>query len=199
MADRVGQQLGKYRLTRLLGQGGSGDVYLGEHIYLGTQAAIKVLNTKVTGDDVEKFLTEARTVAHLKHFNIVRVLDSGIEDGAPYLVMDYAPKGTLRERHPKGYSVPLPDILSYVKQIAAALQYAHDQKLIHRDVKPGNMLVGANDEILLSDFGIAVVAHTTDSQSLQNIAGTASYMSPEQLVGKASPASDQYAFRSGRI
>src|SRR5437879_344697 len=190
MADRVGQQLDKYRLTRMLGQGGSGDVYLGEHMYLETPAAIKVLNTHVTGDDVEKFRAEARTLARLRHPNIVRVLDFGIEDFAPYLVMDYAPKGTLRDRHSKGSRVPLTDILSYVKQLAAALQYAHNQKLIHRDVKPGNMLVGADDEILLSDFGIAIVAHTTNSQSVQDIVGTALYMSPEQLEGKASPASD---------
>src|SRR5215831_4508669 len=102
MADRVGQQLGNYQLLRLLGTGGFADVYLGEHIHLGTQAAIKVLATRLTSEDLEGFRAEARTIARLKHPQIVRVLEFGVESGTPFLVMDYAPHGTLRTRHPKG-------------------------------------------------------------------------------------------------
>ena len=97
MADRVGQQMGNYQLIRLLGEGGFAEVYLGEHIHLGTQAAIKVLHTQITSDDIDKFRTEARTVARLIHPNIVRVLEFGVEGKAPFLVMDYASNGTLRQ------------------------------------------------------------------------------------------------------
>ncbi|HEX6776933.1 MAG TPA: protein kinase, partial [Ktedonobacterales bacterium] len=98
MADREGQQLGNYRLTRLLGKGGFAEVYLGVHIYLGTEAAIKLLHTQLAGEsDIEKFRREASTIARLVHPNIVRVLDFGVSDGTPYLVMDYAPNGSLRQ------------------------------------------------------------------------------------------------------
>jgi len=161
MADWVGQQLGNYRLIRMLGEGGFAEVYLGEHIHLGTKAAIKVLHTQLTSDDVDKFRDEARTIANLIHPNIVRVLEFGIEGKTPFLVMDYAPNGTLRQKHPKGVPLPLPTIVNYVKQIAEALQSAHEEKFIHRDVKPENMLLGRRGEVLLSDFGIALVAQSS--------------------------------------
>src|SRR2546423_5000451 len=107
MVNYIGQRLGNYELTRLLGEGGFAQVYLGEHIYLSTQAAIKVLNTQV-GNDLDLFRTEARTIARLVHPNIVRVLEFGVEYNTPFLVMDYAPGGTLRQRHPKGTLLPLP-------------------------------------------------------------------------------------------
>src|SRR5258706_2249511 len=108
MAERVGQQLGNYRLISLLGEGGFAEVYLGEHVHLGTQAAIKVLQTQLTSHEREQFRLEARTVARLEHPNIVRVLEFGIEAGTPFLVMNYAPNGSLRQRHPKGVPLPLP-------------------------------------------------------------------------------------------
>lgn len=193
MADRVGQQLGNYHLTQLLGEGGFAEVYLGEHIHLGTQAAIKVLHTRLAKDDLEGFRIEARTIARLEHPNIVRVLEFGIEGEIPFLVMSYAPNGNLRQRHAKAVPLPLPTILSYVKQVAAALQYAHDQKVIHRDVKPENMLLGRRNEVLLSDFGVALIAQSTSAQSKQEVVGTVTYMAPEQIRGKPRPASDQYA------
>src|SRR6266853_3474593 len=125
MTDRSGQQLGNYRLIRLLGEGGFAEVYLGEHIHLGTQAAIKVLYTQLTSESIEVFRAEARNLAHLIHPHIVRVLEFGVEGKTPFLVMDYAPNGTLRQRHPKGVVLPLPLIVTYVKQVADALQYAH--------------------------------------------------------------------------
>src|SRR6266852_4590937 len=161
MADWVGQQFGNYRLVRILGEGAFAEVYLGEHIYLSTQAAIKVLHTQLTSDDTEKFRTEARTIAHLVHPHIVRVLEFGVEGKTPFLVMDYAPHGTLRQRHPKGTRLPLDTIISYVTQVADALQYAHQEKLIHRDIKPENMLLGRKNEVLLSDFGIAIMVQTS--------------------------------------
>jgi len=125
------------------------------------------LHTRLSNDDIEKFQKEAQTIANLRHPSIVRILDFDVEDNIPFLVMDHAPNGTLRERHPKGTRLPLHIIVSYVKRVADALQYAHDQRLVHRDVKPENMLLGPNNEVLLSDFGIAVVAHSTLSQTPQ--------------------------------
>ncbi len=193
MADRVGQQLGHYRLLRLLGQGSFAEVYLGEHLYLERPAAIKVLHTRLISDDVDKFRAEARTIAHLQHPHIVQVLDFGLDDQTPYLVMEYTPGGTLRQRHPKATRLAFEQIVSYVKQIASALDYAHQHHVIHRDIKPDNLLLNARDELVLSDFGIAVVQHTLDSLSTQNPAGTPIYMAPEQIQRKPCAASDQYA------
>jgi len=157
MTDRVGQQVGNYRLTRLLGKGGFAEVYLGGRRRLHNQAAVKVLYTRLAShNEVQGFEREAQTVAHLKHPHIVRVLDYDVEEDTPFLVMDYAPNGTLRRKHPRESIVPLTTIVAYVKQIADALQYAHGHRVIHRDVKPENLLIGEHDELLLSDFGIAI-------------------------------------------
>lgn len=193
MIDYVTQQLGNYRLVQHLGRGGFADVYLGIHVHLKTQAAIKVLHTELTNSDVEQFRTEARTIARLEHPHIVRVLDFGIDGHTPFLVMAYAPHGTLRQRHPTGTRLPLATIVSYVRQLAEALQYAHQRKFIHRDVKPENMLLGRHDEVLLGDFGFALSAKSSVPRPTREMAGTIPYMAPEQLQGKLHPASDQYA------
>ena len=198
MIDRVGQQLGNYRLLRLLGQGGQASVYLGEHIYLKSQAALKVRHAALTGEEQTVFLQEAQTLVRLTHPHIVRVLDFALQEGMPFLVMEYAPHGTLRQRHPKGTQLPLDLILPYVHQVASALQYTHDQGLIHRDVKPENLLLGSHDQVLLSDFGLVMhTLHLLSSGATepmeQSLAGTTPYLAPEQLRGKAQPASDQYA------
>jgi serine/threonine protein kinase len=193
MAERVGQLLGNYQLLRLLGQGAFAEVYLAEHRYLEVPAAIKVLHVRLELDTQKYFFGEARTIAHLQHRHIVRILDFGFQDQTPFLVMEYAPNGTLRTRHPKGTRLPLEQIVQYVKQIASALDYAHQQRVIHRDVKPENMLLIANDEVVLSDFGLAVVQQSLDSLSTQSQAGTPIYMAPEQIQRKPCAASDQYA------
>src|SRR5436309_1523002 len=132
MADRVGEQFGSYRLVRLLGQGGFAEVYLGQHIYLDTPAAIKVLHHRLASDDIDSFLNEARTIARLIHPQIVRVLEFNVQDNVPYLVVDYAPNGTLRKKYTRGTQLPVATVVSYVRQIASALQYAHEQKIIDR-------------------------------------------------------------------
>jgi len=143
MPNFIGQQLGNYRLVRLLGRGGFAHVYLGEHVHLKSLAAVKVLDIEViNNNEQEHFLIEARNIANLRHPNIVRVLDFDVKDKMPFLVMEYAPNGSLAMLHPKGSRLLLPTIVSYVKQVAAALQFAHDQmRLIHCDVKPENMLL----------------------------------------------------------
>ncbi|HJT54850.1 MAG TPA: molecular chaperone DnaK, partial [Ktedonobacteraceae bacterium] len=187
----IGQQIGNYVLLRQLGRGGSANVYLAEQSYLKRHAAIKILHMQE--DTMQKFLQEARAIAHLKHPHIVSVLEFGVQDSIPFLVMDYAPLGTLRDRYSRGTRLPPLTILPYVRQMASALHYAHQQKIVHRDVKPENMLLQADGTLLLSDFGIAVAAHQTNSLSIQNFSGTPQYMAPEQFQGKPRPASDQYS------
>ena len=146
MPDRTGQQLGNYRLIRLLGKGGFAEVYLGEHLYLKTYAAVKVLFTSPKDKQVEEFLLEAQTLAQLTHPNIIRVREFAVIHDIPFLAMDYAPGGTLRQRHPKGSTLSLEQTVAYTKQVAGALQYAHNHNIIHRDVKPENFLLRCSTE-----------------------------------------------------
>ncbi len=191
--QHLGKQFGNYRLVKLIGEGGFAEVYLGEQIYLGTQAAVKVLTARLTRDEIARFQTEAQTSLKLHHPHIVQTLDFGVENGLPFIVMRYASNGSLRQRHPEGTRIPLSTVVKYVGQIAAALQYIHDQKLIYRDIKPENMLIGDNNDIWLSDFGIMAIAHSTHSMVLLDKVGTISYMAPEQIQGKPRLATDQYA------
>jgi serine/threonine protein kinase/Tfp pilus assembly protein PilF len=195
MSDLLGKQLGQYRILRRLGAGGFAVVYLGEHIHLQRQVAIKVLHqVHLSSEDEERFRKEARTIASLEHKNIIRVIDYGIQESTsiPYLVMEYMPK-TLRWRYPKGTRFSALDILPYVKQVASGLQHAHNHKVIHRDVKPENMLLNDHDKVRLSDFGIAVVDETSRTSKTLDKLGTPAYMAPEQFRGKPVFASDQYS------
>ncbi|HLW02590.1 MAG TPA: substrate-binding domain-containing protein [Ktedonobacterales bacterium] len=192
MAERVGQQWGQYRLLQLLGKGSFAEVYLAEHIQVGTRIAIKVFNTNLLEEDIEPFRAEARSIGRLSHLHLVRVLDSGVQGGVPYLVMQYAQGGNLRRRVPQHAPIPPAAILPFVQQAASALQYAHDQGIIHRNVKPENMLLNQRTELLLSDFSVAVLEQKTRYQTTQD-AGAAAYMAPEQIRGRPQPASDQYS------
>jgi serine/threonine protein kinase len=152
-----------------------------------------VLHAQLTSEDITTFRLEARVIARLIHPNIVRVLEFGIEEQTPFLVMDFAPHGTLRQSYPKGTLLPLPTVVSFTRQVADALQYAHDERVVHRDVKPENLLIGRRNEVLLSDFGIAIVTRRSHDLSPYNTAGTMPYMAPEQLRSEPCPASDQYS------
>jgi len=196
MLNKIGQQIGNYRLVSLLGSGGFAEVYLGQHVHrYPLQAAIKLLHTKPGRVYQTWFLQEAAIIASLKHPHIVRIIDFGVEevDNASYLIMDYAPGGSLRDRHVRGEQVPLLTVASYVRQVADALQYAHDRKLIHRDLKPENLLIGANGEILVSDFGIAAIAHSSTLMDFDGSVETVPYPAPEQIQGMPRKESDQYA------
>ena len=197
MNNFIGRQLGNYRLVKLLGEGGFASVYLGQHVQIATQqAAIKVLH--LTQVKIQQFRQEAETIAALKHPHIVRLLDFDIEQatGTPFLVLDYAPNGSLRTCHVNGEQLPLETIMQYVTHIADALQYAHDkQNIIHRDIKLDNVLIDQHGTLLLSDFGIAVISKTgrTTRSVAHGTAGTPYYMAPEMFRGKPEKASDQYS------
>ncbi len=193
--ERIGQSIGDYRLQCLLGKGTFGTVYLAEHLHDHTSAAVKVLHFPLTDRNTwQAFLNEARTI-RLQHPHIVPILDFDLSrrDDLPYLVMAYAEGGTLRERHPRGSKLSHETIDTYVQQLASALQYAHDHRIVHRDVKPENMLVRSDGTIQLSDFGIARISEHTNLVTQHQTAGTPAYAAPEQTQGKPCPASDQYA------
>lgn len=192
---RVGLRMGNYTLTTFLGAGGFAEVYVGVHLHLQNLAAVKILARKLTKDEFENFKEEALKIARLSHPSIVKLLEFGVdgESGTPFLVINYAPNGSLRQRHAAGSVLPLPLVLTYVKQLASALQYAHASGIVHRDVKPDNMLVGEQNQILLSDFGIAVTTQQLDARSTPGVMGSAPYMAPEQWRGQPQPGSDQYA------
>jgi serine/threonine protein kinase/sugar lactone lactonase YvrE len=184
----VGRTFGSYRLQKLIGKSGFSEVYLGEQRSLGTQAAIKILDTSLNSAEFERFRREAQTIKSLQHPGIARLFDVGIEGDTPFMAMSYAPRGSLKDWYPAGSRLPLETVVSLVNQIAAVLQYAHQRRVVHGNLKPENLLIGPDDEILLSDFGIELVLHNT-----QQPAGNVTYVAPEQLRKKAQPASDQYA------
>lgn len=213
MADLSGRDLGGCRLIRSIGAGGMGEVYLAEQTRLGNRpVAVKVIrldDSALSPDalqDVERrFKDEASLLAKFSHPNILAVYDAGVEDGVLYLVMEYVRGGSLADAIRKGpnqrFSLPMePDLaVNLVSQVAAALQYTHDRGVVHRDVKPGNILLRALDngseygswQALLADFGVAraMQAQTQHTQ----VTGTLAYMAPEQFAGTFSPATDQYA------
>lgn len=189
------RRVGNYRLLRSLGRGEQSEIFLGEHEYFHTQVAIKLLDARREKHDVDTFLAQASVLVHLQHPHIVQVLDFGMEGNNAYLIMDFAPYGSLRQRHPKGVPLPLETITTYVTPIAEALHYIHQHHLVHRDIKPHNMLIGAHNEILLGDFGIALVSESSAALDMHtyDFEGTVLYAAPEQLQGKPRRSSDQYA------
>lgn len=186
-------RLGNYRLIRSLGSGTFGEIYLGEHLYLRTRAAIKVLRMQMGGNQLPGFLKEAQLIANLKHRHIVPVLEFGVQDNlVPFLAMEYAPNGTLRTLCRRGPPLQLVGVVPYITQAAGALQHAHEHRIIHHDVKPENMLLNQDKEVLLSDFGLAKLV-TLDTARSMAISGSPAYIAPEQWRGQTDFASDQYA------
>lgn len=192
MINLIGQQFGNYRLIRQLGKGGFGEVYLGRHIHIQRDAAIKLL-LNLEQDEIEQFRQEAQIIAKLTHSRIVTIFDYDVAGDTPFIVMQYAEHGTLRGRYQRGTQVPLAEVVKYITQAAEGLQFAHDHQVVHRDIKPENMLLGPGGELLLSDFGIAVMWSGTRSIGTQDASGTLAYMPAEQILKHPRPASDQYA------
>ncbi len=188
----AGQQIGNYRLLEPVGPGTFADVYLSRHIHSGELAALKLLRVQLSAAEAEQFCHKAALLTHLFHPYIVRVQEYGLLDATPFLALDYIPNGSLRQHHPRGISVELSDVVHYVTQIAAALQYAHDHQIVHGDVKPENMLVNRDNEVMLSDFSLAFVTHSMQTD-IPEMSSTIAYTAPERLSGHLCPASDQYA------
>jgi len=193
MIGKEGLHLGHYRLVRLLGTGRFSEVYLGEHIYLGAQVALKLQSLHLASGAQERFMAEAQLLQSLTHPHIVQVRDFGVEGDIAFLVMSYASGGTIHTFHPKGQPLPLSTVVAYIQQIASALSYMHEHRVIHRDLKPENLLIDQSGQLLLGDFSLATRVSLSSDYAYAAMEGSLAYMAPEQFRGKPHIASDQYA------
>lgn len=181
----VGRQLGKYEIQAEIGRGGMGLVYRGYDHLLDRQVAIKVLAPHLVWEPgfVERFLREARSAARLKHASIVTIFDVGEQDNRYYIVMEFLEGQTLAGLIRHNGALPPDDIVSITRQIAGALDYAHQYGVVHRDVKPGNIVIHPSGRATLTDFGVARAGQETRLTTTGALIGTPQYMSPEQAQG----------------
>src|SRR6202521_1424744 len=190
-----GTQLGPYEVQEFIGQGAMGFVYKAYHIQLERVSAVKVLQGIGIGPDaVARFHHEAQAIAQMRHPNIVNVFDFGDYLGTPYMIVEYVPDGNLAD---KLQQAPLDQgtALKYLRGIACALDYAHSLGIVHRDVKPGNVLLEEDGTPVLADFGLVKLLQGSSMQSLTGVTtGTPAYMAPEQVTGReVGPPADQYS------
>jgi eukaryotic-like serine/threonine-protein kinase len=186
---------GRYRIVRKLGTGGMANVYLAEDQELGRRVAIKILNERHAGDEqfIERFRREAKNAAGLSHPNIVSIYDRGEAEGTYYISMEYLEGRSLKELILARGPAPISVTIDYARQILAALRVAHRQGLVHRDIKPHNVLVDGEGRLKVTDFGIARAGPSQMTEE-GSIIGTAQYLSPEQAQGApVTPASDLYS------
>jgi serine/threonine-protein kinase len=199
MSNLIGKTLGRYHILEQIGEGGMATVYKAHDTRLEADVAVKVIRTENLAPNVleralKRFEREAKTLARLTHPNIVKVMDFGEYEGKPYLVLEYLPGGTLKQR--LGNPIPWQEAFHLILPIARALDYAHRQNMIHRDVKPSNILITADGEPMLTDFGIAKVLDLDETADLTDTGmgiGTPEYMAPEQWQGNTSTQSDLYS------
>ncbi|HEX6702063.1 MAG TPA: Stk1 family PASTA domain-containing Ser/Thr kinase [Gaiellaceae bacterium] len=186
---------GRYKIVRKLGTGGMANVYLAEDQELGRRVAIKILNDRHAADEqfVERFRREAKNAAGLSHPNIVSIYDRGEAEGTYYISMEYLDGRSLKELILARGPAPISVAIDYARQILAALKVAHRQGLVHRDIKPHNVLVDGEGRLKVTDFGIARAGPSQMTEE-GSIIGTAQYLSPEQAQGApVTPASDLYS------
>lgn len=202
MPEWIGKNIGKVRIEKLLARGGMAEVYLGSHLTLERPVAIKLLHSYIEEDPflLERFHREAKVVAGLRHSNIVQIFDFDTTDGHPYIVMEYLKGPTLatylRNLHQRKKRIPSHQVARLLKGLTAALDYAHGQGVIHRDIKPGNILLhNKTDEIpldksltndveaIVTDFGLVRLMDAASQTASGLISGTPAYMSPEQARG----------------
>src|SRR5213083_1523980 len=175
---------GRYQVVRKLGSGGMANVYLAEDQELGRRVAIKILNDRHANDDqfVERFRREAKNAAGLSHPNIVSIYDRGEAEGTYYIAMEYLDGRSLKELIVSRGQAPIRLAIEYARQILAAIRFAHRHGIVHRDIKPHNVLVDGEGRLKVTDFGIAR-AGTSQMTEAGSIIGTAQYLSPEQARG----------------
>ncbi len=192
-----GAQLGKYRIEREIGQGGMASVYLATDTTLNRVVALKVLDPMLAEDEVavERFKREAQTAAGLQHPNIVSIYDVAQMGDYYYIAMRYAPGKTLRDIITEEAPMGVGRVVQLLRSVAAALDYAHTRGVVHRDIKPGNIIVNPkNGDVMLTDFGIARANNQSHLTAVGMVMGTADYLSPEQVRGtEATASSDIYA------
>jgi eukaryotic-like serine/threonine-protein kinase len=187
---------GRYRVERTLGQGGMAAVYLAHDSELDRAVAIKVLAEHLASDEAfrQRFLREARMAAKLSHPNIVHVYDQGEEDGQPFIVMEYVKGPTLSEELKRTGPLPPARVVDLALQICGGLEHAHASGLVHRDIKPGNLLLREDGTVKIADFGIARAAQATRLTQIGSVLGTAAYLAPEQAAGETvTAAADIYS------
>ncbi|HEX7737723.1 MAG TPA: serine/threonine-protein kinase [Ktedonobacteraceae bacterium] len=190
-------QIGNYRLLKKISAGTTGIVYQGQHNIFTDEplVAIKQLRAQLNSPrEQASFVQEARLLRRLKHKHILPIIDAGTAPGFPYIVMEYAAGGSLRDllERQKGQPLSLQGAVKMLAQLASALHYAHEQGIVHRDLKPENILFSAQGDVLLADFGIAVILASADTLR-GGTGGTPLYMAPEQFEGIISTRCDQYA------
>jgi eukaryotic-like serine/threonine-protein kinase len=187
---------GRYRVERTLGRGGMATVYLAADSELGRSVAVKVLADNLAGDNTfrERFLREARLAAGLSHPNVVNVFDVGETDGRPFIVMEYVEGETVADELRASGAMSPEHAVDLALQACAGLEAAHASGLVHRDVKPQNLLVRPDGTLKIADFGIARAAESTRLTEIGTILGSAAYLSPEQAAGgETTPAADVYS------
>jgi serine/threonine-protein kinase len=185
----------RYVIQRKLGSGGMADVYLAEDQELGRRVALKLLDERHASDEqfVERFRREAQSAAGLNHPSIVSIFDRGYAEGTYYIAMEYLDGRTLKELLVKNGPTPIPIAIDYARQILGALSFAHRNGIVHRDIKPHNIVVGSDGRLKVTDFGIAR-SGTSQMTEAGSIVGTAQYLSPEQARGApVDPRSDLYS------
>ncbi|OLD49992.1 MAG: hypothetical protein AUI42_05370 [Actinobacteria bacterium 13_1_40CM_2_65_8] len=190
-----GTRLGPYEVQEVIGQGAMGVVYRAYHAELERVGAVKVLQAiGPDSDSKARFQREAQAIAHMRHPNILNVYDFGEYGGTPYMIVEFVPGGSLADRLRSG-PVDRQAALAFLRGIAEALDYAHSLGIVHRDVKPANVLLGPDDTPILADFGLAKLLESTSIRSITGITtGTPAYMSPEQVTGsEVGPAADRYS------
>jgi serine/threonine protein kinase len=190
-----GTKLGQYEVQDFIGQGAMGLVFRAYHVQLERTGAVKVLQGLAPGPDATaRFRHEAQAIAQMRHPNIVNVYDFGEHDGVPYMIIEYVPGGSLATRLSRG-PLDTPTALKYLRGIAAGLDHAHGLGIVHRDVKPANVLLEKDDTPVLADFGLAKLLQGSSLKSMTGVTtGTPAYMAPEQVTGtRVGPAADRYA------
>jgi serine/threonine protein kinase len=190
-----GTKLGQYVVQEFIGEGAMGTVYRAYHEQLARTGAVKVMHAiSPDKDSISRFRHEAQAIARMRHPNILNLFDFGEYEGAPYMIVEYVPGGNLAGRMSHG-PLDRATALRFLRGVAAGLDYAHSQGIVHRDVKPANVLLERDETPVLADFGLAKMIQGSSVKSLTGVTtGTPGYMAPEQVTGhEVGPAADRYS------